>query len=132
MQSKEIVPVLSWLSRHSGSVVHAQVLHSWPVPSTIGRAAARAADASSAVQPAQVASPGEADEQGAAGPRREGDAAQDSLAAAAGEGEPWGRQHAAELAEVVRWAAPRLAWEHLRRQLQVRVLAWSWPTGKHA
>ena len=35
------------------------------------------------------------------------------------EGASWGREHAAELEEVVRWCAPKVAWEHLRLQLQV-------------
>ena len=35
-------------------------------------------------------------------------------------GPSWGREHAGELEEVVRWCAPRVAWEHLRLQLQVQ------------
>ena len=31
-----------------------------------------------------------------------------------------GREHAGELEEVVRWCAPKVAWEHLRLQLNVR------------
>ncbi len=31
----------------------------------------------------------------------------------------WGLRHAAELGEVVRWCAPRIAWELLRLQLKV-------------
>lgn len=31
----------------------------------------------------------------------------------------WGRTHAAELDEVVRWCAPRIAWDILRLQLKV-------------
>jgi hypothetical protein len=32
----------------------------------------------------------------------------------------WGRAHAAELGEVIRWCAPRIAWDLLRLQLKVR------------
>ena len=120
-----------------------QILHAWPVPRDCTPklsvrhhvTGSSAPTEASAEEQAAGAAGRQAGSQGAAVNGASKPAERQAAAGAGGGGEgsgegrgptegfvgaSWGREHAGELEEVVRWCAPKVAWEHLRLQLNVR------------